>query len=101
MILCLIRSGMVLTLTEIWKVFVQKRDFSGNIERPMEKTKQNTPAKTKVYISKKAGADGGKIKAKRSSKSSIKMGIKKTKKLMVLEKSDTKGQFSMDDFPSK
>ena len=57
MILCLIRSGMVLTLTEIWKVFVQKRDFSGNIERPMEKTKRNTPAKTKVYISKKAWTD--------------------------------------------
>ena len=101
MILCLIRSGMVLTLTKIWKVFVQKRDFSGNIERPMEKTKRNTPAKTKVYISKKAGTDGGKIKAKRSSKSSLKMGIKKTKKLMVLEKSETKSQFSMDDFPSK
>ena len=62
MILCLIRSGMVLTLTEIWKVFVQKRDFSGNIERQMEKTKRNTPAKTKVYISKKARTDGGKIK---------------------------------------
>ena len=75
MILCLIRSGMVLTLTEIWKVFVQKRDFSGNIERPMEKTKRNTPAKTKVYISKKAGTDGGKIKAKRSSKSSLKVDI--------------------------
>ena len=29
------------------------------------------------------------------------MGIKKTKKLMVLEKSETKSQFSMDDFPSK
>ena len=36
-ITCLIRAGMVFTITEIRKVFVQKRDFSGNIGESMEK----------------------------------------------------------------
>ena len=36
-IICLIRAGMVLAITETWKIFVQKRDFSGNIANSMEK----------------------------------------------------------------
>ena len=100
-ILCLIRAGMVLTLTKIWRVFVQERDFSGNIAKTMEKAKRNIPAKTKVYTSKKAGTDVVKIKAKRSSESSSKIDNRKTKKQMVLVKSDTKDQFPMDDIQSK
>ena len=100
-ILCLIRAGMVLTLTKIWRVFVQERDFSGNIAKTMEKAKRNIPAKTKVYTSNKAGTDVVKLKAKRSSKSSSKIDNRKTKKQMVLEKSDTKDQFPIDDIQSK
>ena len=100
-ILCLIRAGMVLTLTKIWRVFVQERDFSGNIAKTMEKAKRNIPAKNKVYTSKKAGTDVVKLKAKRSSKSSSKIDNRKTKKQMVLEKSETKDQFPMDDVQSK
>jgi len=36
-ITCLIRAGMVLAITEIWKGFVQNRDFSGNIDKSMGK----------------------------------------------------------------
>ena len=100
-VLCLVRAGMVLTLTKIWRVFVQERDFSGSIAKTMEKAKRNIPAKTKVYTSKKAGTDVVKLKAKRSSKSSSKIDNRKTKKQMVLEKSDTKDQFPMDDIQSK
>ena len=53
-IICLIRAGIVLTITEIWKVFVQERDFSGNIANSMEETTRNKPAQTKSYNSKKA-----------------------------------------------
>jgi hypothetical protein len=35
--LCLIRAGMVLIITAIWGVFVQERDFSGNIAKTMGK----------------------------------------------------------------
>ena len=52
-ILCLIRAGMVLTITEIWRVFVQKRDFSGNIAKPMEKAKRNNLAKPKCITQKR------------------------------------------------
>ena len=100
-VLCLVRAGMVLTLTKIWRVFVQERDFSENIAKTLEKAKRNIPAKNKVYTSKKAGTDVVKFKAKRSSKSSSKIDNRKTKKQMVLEKSDTKDQFPMDDIQSK
>ena len=100
-ILCLIRAGMVLTITEIWRVFVQERDFSGNIAKPMEKAKRSNLAKTKVHKSKKAVIDGGKIKAKKSSKTSIKTITRKSKKSMVLEKSETKNKFPKDDSQSK
>ena len=92
-ILCLIRAGMVLTITEIWRVFVQERDFSGNIAKPMEKAKRSNLAKTKVHKSTKAMIDGGKIKAKKTSKTSIKTITRKSKKSMVLEKSETKTNF--------
>ena len=52
-ILCLIRAGMVLTITEIWKVFVQKRDFSGNIANSMERATQNKSAKLKCTTQKR------------------------------------------------
>ena len=100
-ILCLIRAGMVLTLTKIWRVFVQERDFSGSIAKTMEKAKRNIPTKTKVYTSKKAGTDVVTLKAKRSSESSSKIDLRKTKKQMVLVKSDSKDQFPMDDIQSK
>ena len=100
-VLCLVRAGMVLTLTKIWRVFVQERDFSGSIAKTMEKAKRNIPAKTKVYTSKKAGTDVVTLKAKRSSESSSKIDLRKTKKQMVLVKSDSKDQFPMDDIQSK
>jgi hypothetical protein len=92
-IICLIRAGMVLTITEIWRVFVQKRDFCGNIAKSMEKSKQKKSAKTKVYNSKMAVTNVGKTCAKKSSKMSIKTAIRKTKKSMILEKSETKISF--------
>ena len=52
-IICLIRAGMVLTILEIWKVFVQKRDSSGNIANSMEEATRNKPAKTKVTTQKR------------------------------------------------
>ena len=55
-ILCLFRAGMVHTITEIWRVFVQKRDFSGNIASSMGKAKRNKSTKSKMYNSKKAAA---------------------------------------------
>ena len=67
-IICLIRAGMVLAITETWKIFVQKRDFSGNIANSMEKATRNKSAKTKVYSSKKAVTNVGKTCAKKSSK---------------------------------
>ena len=100
-VLCLVRAGMVLTLTKIWRVFVQERDFSGSIAKTMEKAKRNIPTKTKVYTSKKAGTDVVTLKAKRSSESSSKIDLRKTKKQMVLVKSDSKDQFPMDDIQSK
>ena len=100
-VLCLVRAGMVLTLTKIWRVFVQERDFSGSIAKTMEKAKRNIPVKTKVYTSKKAGTDVVTLKAKRSSESSSKIDLRKTKKKMVLVKSDSKDQFPMDDIQSK
>ena len=45
--------------------------------------------------------DGGKIKAKKSSKTSIKTITRKSKKSMVLEKSETKNKFPKDDSQRK
>ena len=47
-ITCLIRAGMVLAITEIWKGFVPKRDFSGNIDESMGKAKLMKSKKTKT-----------------------------------------------------
>ena len=38
-VVCLIRAGMVFAITEIWKAFIVKRDFSGNIATSMEDAK--------------------------------------------------------------
>ena len=92
-ILCLIRVGMVLTITEIWRVFVQERDFSGNIAKTMGKAKRKKAAKTKVYNSKKVVTNVGKTRTKKSSMTSIKTAIRKTKKSMILGKSETKISF--------
>ena len=100
-IICLIRAGMVLTITEIWKVFVEKRDASGNIANSMEEATRNKIAKTKVYNSKKAVTKMKKTYAKKSSKAMFKNASKETKKSMILEKSETKHKFPMDDYQSK
>ena len=50
---------MVLAITEIWKGFVQKRDFSGNIDESMGKAKLMKSKKTKTCKKKEVG-----IKAK-------------------------------------
>ena len=39
---CLIIAGMVLTVTKIWKAFVQERYFSGNIVESIAKAKGKT-----------------------------------------------------------
>ena len=93
-IICLIRAGMVLTITEIWKVFVQMRDFSGNIAHSMEEATRNKSAKTKVYNSKKAVTNVGKTRAKKSSKTSIKTVTRKTKKVNDFGKIRNKKQVS-------
>ena len=47
---------MVFAITGIWKAFIQKRDFSGNIATSMEEVKQKKPIKMKVekFKTKKA-----------------------------------------------
>ena len=53
-ITCLIRAGMVLALTKIWKGFVHERDFSGNIDASMEKAKLMKSKKTKNLQEKRS-----------------------------------------------
>ena len=89
-ITCLIRAGMVFTITEIWKVFVQKRDFSGNIVESIEKAKRKISTKTKTCMNKDGVNKATKIVAKKSSKSSKKIASRMIKKSMILKKSETK-----------
>ena len=89
-ITCLIRAGMVFTITEIWKVFVQKRDFSGNIVESMEKAKRKISTKTKTCMNKDGVNKATKTVAKKSSKSSKKIASRMIKKSMILKKSETK-----------
>ena len=53
---CLIRAGMVLAITGIWKAFIQKRDFRGNTATSMGEAKQEKSIKTKAdkFKAKKA-----------------------------------------------
>ena len=46
--MCLIRAGMVLTVTDIWKTFIVERDLRGNIATTMEEAKQRFSNKSKV-----------------------------------------------------
>ena len=57
---------MVLTITKIWKVFVQERDFSVDIVTSMEKAKRNKSSKTKAYKIKEVATKAKKIYAKKS-----------------------------------
>ena len=57
----LIRAGMVFAITEIWKVFIQKSDFSRNIGESMEKAKQKKSKKMEACKNKEVV-----IKAKRT-----------------------------------
>ena len=82
---CLIRAGMVLTITEIWKAFVQERDFSGNIVESMEKAKRKKSKKTEASKSKEVVTKTKKTVAKKSSRSSKKTASRRTKKSMILE----------------
>ena len=52
-IICLTRAGMVLTITEIWKVFVEKRDASGNIANSMEEATRNKLQKQRCTTPKR------------------------------------------------
>jgi len=47
-VVCLIRAGMVLTITNIWKTFIEERDLRGNIATTMEEAKQRFSNKVKV-----------------------------------------------------
>ena len=47
-ITCLIRAGMVLTISKVWKAFVRDRNFSDNIATSMGEAKQKISAKTKA-----------------------------------------------------
>ena len=76
-------------------------DFSGNIANSMEEATRNKPAKTKMYNSKKAVTKVKKICTKKSSKALIKTAARKTKESMILEKSETKYKYSMDDSARK
>ena len=62
---------MVLAFTEIWKGFVQERDFSGNIDASMEKAKLMKSKKTKTCKKKEAVTKAKRTVAKKSSKSSL------------------------------
>ena len=64
---------MVFTITEIWKVFVQKRDFSGNIVESMKKAKRKISTKTKTCMNKDGVNKATKTVAKKSFKSSKKI----------------------------
>ena len=82
---CLIRAGIVFMITEIWKVFVQKRDFSGNIVELMEKAKRKISTKTKTCMNKDGVNKATKTVAKKSSKSSKKIVCRMIKKCMILK----------------
>ena len=47
-VVCLIRAGMVLTVTDRWKTFIVERDLRGNIATSMKEVKQRFSDKTKV-----------------------------------------------------
>ena len=54
-ILCFITAGMVLTITEIWKAFVQK-DLSRNIETAIQEAKpKNTESESLQSQGQKSG----------------------------------------------
>ena len=82
-ITCLIRAGMVLALTEIWKGFVQERDFSGNIDASMEKAKLVKSKKTKICKKKEAVIKAKRTVVKKSSKSSLIFASSPTKKSKI------------------
>ena len=92
-ITCLIRAGMVLTITEIWKVFVQERDFSGNIVESMGKGTQKKSKKMEACKNKEVVTKAKRTVANKSSKSSKKTTSSTTKKSMILEKSEPKACF--------
>ena len=86
-ITCLIRAGMVLAITEIWKGFVQNRDFSGNIDESMGKAKLMKSKKTKTCKKKEVGIKAKQIVAKKSSNSSKEFASSLTKKSRIETKS--------------
>ena len=82
---------MVFAITEIWKAFIEKRDFSGNIGTSMDKAKQKKLLLQKI---KKGHVE-------KSSKTIIKPTSRKLKKWTTLIKSETKNKYSGDDYQSK
>ena len=103
-VVCLIRAGMVFVITEIWKAFIEKRDFCGNITTAMEEAKQKNPAKTKATkfkIIKAVVAKTKKRNTEKSSKAIFKPASRKSKKSTILLKSETKNKSSGDDYQSK
>ena len=83
---CLIIAGMILTVTKIWKAFVQERDFSRNIVESIEKAKGKTSKKTEASKNKKVITKAKKTVAKKSSKFSKKTASRTTEKSMILKK---------------
>jgi hypothetical protein len=77
---------MVLAVTEISKVFIQKRDFSGNIGASMEKAKRKKSMKTEACKNKEVVIKAKRTVAKKSSKSSKKIASRMTKKSVILKK---------------
>ena len=100
-IVCLIRAGMVLTVTDIWKTFIEERDLRGNIATTMEEAKQRFSNKLKVTkrtITKATVAKTQRKKAGKPLVAIIKTATGISKEFKISFKSKTMEKMNDDEF---
>jgi len=95
-----VRAVMVFPITEIWKAFIEKRDFCGNIATSMEEAKQKNPAKTKATKFKIIKTVVAKTK-KRNTEKSSKAIIKPASRTILPKSEGKKNKSSGDDYQRK
>jgi len=99
-VVCLIRAGMVLTVTDIWKTFIEERDLRGNIAKTMEEAKQRFSNKVKVTKRTISKATVAKTQSKKAGKplvAIIKTATGLSKEFKISFKSKTTEKMNNDE----
>jgi len=103
-VVCLIRAGMVLTVTDIWKTFIEERDLRGNIATSMKEAKQRFSDKSKVTKRINTKATVAKTQSTKAGKSLvaiIKTATGISKEFKISFKSKTMEKMNDDDLQCK